>query len=117
VFLYLQCEMEENKESTVAKLQAVKHKSGKSYNQLADETGLTNVYVAQLLRRQAQLKPDTAPLLLAALPNLPEDLVWEMMRPPLRSYDPELILDPTVYRYCFLVLWGYSLCKKGSIFT
>jgi len=105
-------EMEQNKESTVARLQAVKHKSGKSYNQLAEETGLTNVYVAQLLRRQAQLKPDTAPLLLAALPDLPDDLVREMMRPPLRSYDPNLIQDPTVYRYCLLLLCGCSLCKK-----
>jgi len=109
--------MEQNKESTVARLQDVKHKSGKSYNQIAEETGLTNVYVAQLLRRQAQLKPDTAPLLLAALPDLPEDLVREMMRAPLRSYDPNLIQDPTVYRYCLIVLCGYSLCKKGWIFT
>ncbi|TKY53318.1 Cyanate hydratase [Spatholobus suberectus] len=83
--------MAQNKESIVTQLQAVKHKSGKSYNQLAKETGLTNVYVAQLLRRQAQLKPDIAPKLQVALPDLPEDLVHEMMRPPLRSYDPNLI--------------------------
>lgn len=104
--------MEQNKESTVASLQAVKRESGKSYNQLAKETGLTNVYVAQLLRRQAQLKPDTAPLLRRALPDLTEYLVREMMRPPLRSYDPNLIQDPTVYRYCLLFLWGYFLWKK-----
>lgn len=90
--------MEQNKGSIVTRLQGVKHKSGKSYNQLAEETGLTNVYVAQLLRRQAQLKPDTAPILRAALPDLPDELVLEMMRPPLRSYDPNLIQDPTVYR-------------------
>lgn len=53
-----------------AGLQAVKHKSGKSYNQIAEETGLTNVYVAQLLKRQAQLKPETAPKLRAARPGL-----------------------------------------------
>ncbi|TKY53744.1 Cyanate hydratase [Spatholobus suberectus] len=90
--------MAQNKESIVTQLQAAKHKSGKSYNQLAEETGLTNVYVAQLLKRQAQLKPDTAHKLQAALPDLPEDLVHEMMRPPLRSYDPNLIQDPTIYR-------------------
>nr|KYP57540.1 Cyanate hydratase [Cajanus cajan] len=90
--------MEQNKGSIVTRLQGVKDKSGKSYNQLALETGLTNVYVAQLLRRQAQLKPQTAPVLRAALPDLPEDLLHEMMRPPLRSYDPNLIQDPTVYR-------------------
>ncbi|KAK7279250.1 hypothetical protein RJT34_24297 [Clitoria ternatea] len=90
--------MEQNKGSIVARLQAAKQKSGKSYNQLAQETGLTNVYVAQLLRRQAQLKPLTAPKLRAALPDLPDDLVHEMLTPPLRSYDPNLIQDPTVYR-------------------
>ncbi|XP_057433371.1 cyanate hydratase [Lotus japonicus] len=90
--------MELNKGSTVARLQSVKRNSGKSYSELAEETGLTNVYVAQLLRRQAQLKPDTAPKLQAALPDLTDELVHEMMTPPLRSYDPNLIQDPTVYR-------------------
>ncbi|KAL3506172.1 hypothetical protein ACH5RR_031554 [Cinchona calisaya] len=84
--------------SLVTALQAEKHKSGKTYNQIAEETGLTNVYVAQLLKRQAQLKPETAPKLKAALPGLPEELLQEMMLPPLRSYDPNLIKEPTVYR-------------------
>lgn len=90
--------MAQNKASTVSQLQALKNKSGKSYSQLAEETGLTNVYVAQLLRRQAHLKPETAPKLKAALPELPEELIHEMMKPPLRSYDPNIIQDPTVYR-------------------
>lgn len=79
-------------------LQAVKRESGKSFNQIAEETGLTNVYVAQLLKRQAQLKPETAPKLRAALPELPDELIHEMMRPPMRSYDPNLIHEPAVYR-------------------
>lgn len=90
--------MEETKTTATKRLVAVKRKSGKSYSQIAEETGLTNVYVAQLLRRQAQLKPDTAPKLREALPELPEDLLQEMMRPPTRSYDPNLIQEPTVYR-------------------
>ncbi|XP_020963160.1 cyanate hydratase-like isoform X1 [Arachis ipaensis] len=91
--------MEDNsKASIVKKLQAVKQENGKSYSELAEETGLTNVYVAQLLKRQAQLKPQTAPKLRAALPELTDDLLEEMMRHPLRSYDPHLIQDPTVYR-------------------
>lgn len=90
--------MAENKASLTHELQCVKRKSGKSYSQIAKETGLTNVYVAQLLRRQAQLKPETAPKLRAALPDLPENLIVEMMTPPLRSYDPHLIQDPTIYR-------------------
>lgn len=82
----------------VAELHAVKQKSGKTYAQIAEETGLTNVYVAQLLRRQAQLKPSTAPLLRAALPALTDDLLHEMTQPPLRSYDPNLIQEPAIYR-------------------
>ncbi|KAL3828273.1 hypothetical protein ACJIZ3_017075 [Penstemon smallii] len=82
----------------VAELQAVKQKSGKTYGQIAEQTGLTNVYVAQLLRRQAQLKPGTATLLHAALPELTENHLQEMMQPPIRSYDPNLIQEPTVYR-------------------
>ncbi|XP_030463996.1 cyanate hydratase isoform X2 [Syzygium oleosum] len=91
-------EASNSKASVVGRLQAAKHESGKSFSQIAQETGLTNVYVAQLLKRQAQLKPDTAPKLRAALPDLPEDLLHEMMKPPMRSYDPSLIQDPTVYR-------------------
>ncbi|XP_050371965.1 cyanate hydratase [Argentina anserina] len=90
--------MAENKARITHQLQCVKRNSGKSYGQIAKETGLTNVYVAQLLRRQAQLKAETAPKLRAALPDLAEDLIVEMMSPPLRSYDPQLIQDPTIYR-------------------
>ncbi|KAI5573130.1 hypothetical protein BDE02_10G058900 [Populus trichocarpa] len=90
--------MEDNKTTIINRLVAVKRNSGKSCSQIAEQTGLTNVYVAQLLRRQAQLNPDTAPKLRAALPELPEDLLQEMMRPPMRSYDPNLIQEPCVYR-------------------
>ncbi|KAL1804041.1 hypothetical protein ACET3Z_032688 [Daucus carota] len=79
-------------------IESVKRQSGKTYNQIAEETGLTNVYVAQLLKRQAQLKPDTAPKLKAALPELPDHVLQRMMEPPMRCYDPNLIQEPTVYR-------------------
>ncbi|KAG2727832.1 hypothetical protein I3760_01G177600 [Carya illinoinensis] len=90
--------MAESKVSIANRLLAAKRSSGKSYSHLAVETGLTNVYVAQLLRRQAQLKPETAPKLKAALPELTDDDLQEMMRPPMRSYDPNLIQEPTIYR-------------------
>ncbi|OMO95379.1 hypothetical protein COLO4_15934 [Corchorus olitorius] len=94
--------MEDNQIQTKARiasrLQTIRQNSGKSFSQIAEETGLTNVYVAQLFKRQAQLKPETAPKLRAALPDLPEELLHEMMKPPLRSYDPNLIQEPTVYR-------------------
>ncbi|PON33131.1 Cyanate hydratase [Parasponia andersonii] len=102
--------MAENKANLTNRLQSVKLDSGKSYGQIAKETGLTNVYVAQLLRRQAQLKPETAPILRASLPDLTEDLLHEMMKPPLRSYDPNLIQEPSVYRLNEAVLhFGESI--------
>lgn len=83
----------------VERLQEVKKSSNKSYSQIAAETGLTNVYVAQLLRRQAHLKPETVPKLRAALPELTDDLISEMMRPPFRSFDPDLLQEPSIYRF------------------
>ncbi|XP_047317396.1 cyanate hydratase [Impatiens glandulifera] len=83
----------------VNSLQEVKRRSGKSYSQIAEETGLTNVYVSQLLKRQAHLKPETAPKLKEALPDLTDAHLHDMMQvPPFRSYDPQIIQDPTVYR-------------------
>lgn len=100
VCFVIEMEAETSRKSSVTNLlQAVKRKSGKSFNQIAEETGLTNVYVAQLLRRQAQLKPETAPKLRAALPELSDELIREMMIPPMRSYHPNLIQEPTVYRF------------------
>ncbi|XP_042513844.1 cyanate hydratase-like isoform X2 [Macadamia integrifolia] len=87
----------ENKASVVSRLLAVKQKSAKSYSEIAEETGLTNVYVGQLLRRQAQLKPSTAPKLRASLPDLTDDLIQEMMTPPMRSYDPAIVNEPAIY--------------------
>jgi cyanate lyase len=82
----------------VRSLMDAKAESGKSFSDVAAETGLTNVYVAQLLRRQAQLKPDTAPKLRAALPALTDDLVNLMMQPPFRSYHPDIVHEPAIYR-------------------
>ncbi|KAK1289501.1 Cyanate hydratase [Acorus calamus] len=90
--------MEVDKAAVVAQLQEVKRKSGKTHGQIAAEIGLTNVYVGQLLRRQAQLQPGSAAALRAALPDLTDALVEEMMRPPMRSYDPRLVQEPTIYR-------------------
>ncbi|CAN6299124.1 unnamed protein product [Urochloa humidicola] len=94
------CVMEESgvRAAVVRRLMAAKAESGKSFSEVAAETGLTNVYVAQLLRRQAQLKPDTAPKLRAALPALTDDLVDLMMQPPFRSYHPDIVHEPAIYR-------------------
>eukprot|EP00262_Sarcandra_glabra_P001790 TRINITY_DN1194_c0_g1_i1.p1 TRINITY_DN1194_c0_g1~~TRINITY_DN1194_c0_g1_i1.p1 ORF type:complete len:171 (-),score=22.61 TRINITY_DN1194_c0_g1_i1:134-619(-) len=91
--------MESNKKESVAgQLLAIKRSSGKTYGEIAEESGLTNVYAAQLFNRQAQLKPETALTLRATLPELSDELIEEMMKPPMRSYDPNLIQDPAIYR-------------------
>src|SRR5207237_6792177 len=86
------------KQEIVSKLLAAKEKSGKTYNELAEALGVTNVYVAQLLRRQAQLKPHTAGKLPMLLPDITPDLIEEMQKPPVRSFDPAIIQEPHVYR-------------------
>ncbi|KAI3930812.1 hypothetical protein MKX01_037258 [Papaver californicum] len=90
--------MENIKGKVVSHLQAVKQRSGKSFTEIAQETGLTNVYIAQLFKRQSQLKPETASKLRAMLPELPNEVEEEMMKPPMRSYNPNLIQEPTIYR-------------------
>jgi cyanate lyase len=84
--------------AAVPRLMAAKAESGKSFSDIAAETGLTNVYVAQLMRRQAQLKPETAPALRAAVPALTDELLEQMMRPPFRSYHPDIVHEPAIYR-------------------
>ena len=71
------------KSSVVAKLLAAKDACGKTYDQLADELGLADV--AQLFRRQAQLKKSTEDKLVKLVPTLTEELLREMRKAPLRS--------------------------------
>ncbi|KAG0495338.1 hypothetical protein HPP92_000029 [Vanilla planifolia] len=80
----------------VAGLMTAKLASGKTCTQIAAETGPTNVYVAQLFRHQAQLKPDTAVAFRAAVPALTDDLISEMMKPLFRYYHPNLIQEPAI---------------------
>jgi len=86
------------KKDVVAKLLAAKDACGKAYDQLADELGLANVYVAQLFRRQAQLKKSTEDKLVKLVPTLTEELLREMRKAPLRSFDPAILQEPHVYR-------------------
>ncbi len=86
------------KKEVVARLLALKEASGKTYDQLAEALGLCNVYVAQIFRRQAQLKKTTEDKLVKLVPGLTENLLEEMREPPIRSYDPSIIQEPHVYR-------------------
>ena len=87
-----------DKKELVGRLLAAKAASGKTYDELADALGLCNVYVGQLFRAQAQLKPGTEKKLVNMVPGLTEDLLQEMRKCPMRSFDPAVIQEPHIYR-------------------
>jgi len=86
------------KKELVTQLLAARVASGKSYDELSEALGLCNVYVAQLFRAQAQLKPETEGKLKALVPGLTEDLLMEMRKCPMRSFDPAVLQEPHIYR-------------------
>lgn len=90
--------MATSKEALVAQLLEAKKKSNKTFTQIARETGHTNAYVAQLFHRQAPLKPTAAEALRKAVPALTDELIDRMQEIPLRTYDPNILQDPTIYR-------------------
>jgi cyanate lyase len=51
-----------------------------------------------LFRAQAQLKPGTEKKLVNLVPGLTEDLLQEMRKCPMRSFDPAVIQEPHIYR-------------------
>ncbi|MFQ5451596.1 MAG: cyanase [Nitrospinaceae bacterium] len=99
-----------DKKELTAKLQAAKEASGKSYDQLANALGLCNGYVAQLFHAQAQLHKETEKKLVKLVPGLTRTLLKEMRKCPMRSYDPDIIQEPTIYRLTEVCLhYGESL--------
>ena len=86
------------KKELVTKLLDARKNSGKTYDELGEGLGLCNVYVAQLFHAQAQLKPESEAKLVQLVPGLSEDLVAEMRKCPMRSYDPTIIQEPNIYR-------------------
>lgn len=98
------------KKELVAKLLAAKEASGKTYDDLSEATGLCNGYVAQLFQLQAQLKKETEAKLTQAIPGLTEDLLKEMRKCPMRSFDPNIIQEPNIYRMTEVCLhYGESI--------
>ena len=82
-----------------ARLLAAKEASGLTFDELATKIGLTNTYTVQLLLGQAQLKPDTAPKLKAALPEVSStDLAAMQKHFPMRGFDEAILKEPNVYR-------------------
>lgn len=87
-----------DKKKLVAALLAAKEASGKTYDELARALDLCNIYVAQLFRAQAQLKKETAPKLVKLVPGLTENLLKEMQKCPMRSFDPKVLQEPHIFR-------------------
>jgi cyanate lyase len=86
------------KKAVVKQLLAAKTASGLTNTQLGEKLGLSNVYVGQLFRRQAELKPGTVSKLKSLVPGLDDKMLAEMQKPPLRSYDADIIQEPNTYR-------------------
>jgi hypothetical protein len=90
------------KAARVARLLAAKEASGRTFSEIAEEVGLTNVYTTQLFYGQQQLQPNTVATLRAAVPDLEDEDIESMMRAPMRSFDPNqiqvgvLLTAPTV---------------------
>jgi len=86
------------KEAFVADLHRIKAAAGLTFDQLANELGVTNVYAAQLINNQAQLQEPTAKRLVEMLPALTPQHVRIMRLPPVRTFNPDLAHEPLVYR-------------------
>eukprot|EP01006_Ploeotia_vitrea_P014260 TRINITY_DN38257_c0_g1_i1.p1 TRINITY_DN38257_c0_g1~~TRINITY_DN38257_c0_g1_i1.p1 ORF type:complete len:176 (-),score=37.52 TRINITY_DN38257_c0_g1_i1:102-629(-) len=79
-------------------LKDAKKASGKTYDQIAAEIGLTNAYTASLFLGQAQLKPGTVDKLRAAVPALTDEQIERMQQAPMRGWDEKILQEPNVYR-------------------
>ena len=79
-----------DKKELVEKLLAAKEASGKTYDEIAKALNLCNIYVAQLFRAQAQLKK--------LVPGLSKSLIQEMQKCPMRSFDPNVLQEPHIFR-------------------
>jgi cyanate lyase len=98
------------KKELVASLLTAKEASGKTYDELADALGYCNVYVGQLFHAQAQLKEDAVSKLTKLVPGLDKELLSEMRKCPMRSYDPAIIQEPNIYRMTEVCLhYGNSI--------
>eukprot|EP00928_Gymnodinium_smaydae_P037329 TRINITY_DN25934_c0_g1_i1.p1 TRINITY_DN25934_c0_g1~~TRINITY_DN25934_c0_g1_i1.p1 ORF type:complete len:197 (+),score=29.11 TRINITY_DN25934_c0_g1_i1:74-664(+) len=104
----------EAKAALVLRLLAAKAASGKTFDDIADEIGLTNAYTANLFHAQAQLKPGTAERLRKAVPGLASDDIELLKKAPMRSFDPSILQDPTVYRF-YEAITHYGASIKALI--
>ncbi|KAL6765814.1 cyanate lyase C-terminal domain-containing protein [Haematococcus lacustris] len=100
-----------HKPELIDRLLSIKESSGKTFSAIAKEVGCTNVYLAQLMYNQAQLKPAYVDKLKCALPGLSDEDIADMQRAPMRRFDPELIQEPLVYRFYEAVMHNGEALK------
>ncbi|KAJ3064698.1 hypothetical protein HDU98_011907 [Podochytrium sp. JEL0797] len=86
------------KAALVSRVLKAKEHARLSFDDIAKHCGVTNLYASQLFMNQAQLKPETAEKLQALLPAISNDDLALMKKAPIRSFDPLLIQEPTIYR-------------------
>lgn len=100
----------EEKAGLVARLLAAKEASGKTFDAIAAELGLTNAYSAQLFYNQAQLKPGTVSKLKKAVPGISDEDLKTMQKAPMRGFNQEILKEPNVYRtYEAITHYGESI--------
>jgi len=101
---------QEEKCELVSRLLSIKEKKGFTFDHIANQLGVTNAYCAQLFYNQAQLKPQTSKKLKELLPDISEADLQEMQKAPNRSYSPNILQEPHIYRMNEAVLhYGESL--------
>ena len=86
------------KDDFVSHLHLIKAKAHVSFDAIAKHLGTTNIYAAQLINNQAQLKPDHATKLKELIPDLTDAMIRVMVLPPMRSWDAQIMKEPNVYR-------------------
>uniref|UniRef100_A0A7S0RVE6 Cyanate hydratase n=1 Tax=Chlamydomonas leiostraca TaxID=1034604 RepID=A0A7S0RVE6_9CHLO len=101
----------DDKSQLVKRLLNAKEATGKSFTQIAQELGCTNVYAAQLFYNQSQLKQGQAAALKKAVPSITDEDMAHMMRAPTRRFDPALLQEPAIYRLYEAIMHGGDALK------
>ena len=99
----------------VQRVLQAKKDSKLSYDEIANQLGVTNTYCAQLFLGQAKLTPETAAKLQEALPGISqEDLECMQISFPMRGFDSEILKEPHVYR-TYEAITHYGVAIKSII--
>lgn len=97
-----------------SKLLAVKKEKGISFNELEQELGRDEVWIAAVIYRQASADESEAKKLVSLL-GLPESLAEELTIPPVKgSLEPVIPTDPLIYRF-YEIMQVYGMPIKEVI--